>query len=52
MNKSNGNGATGKRIEIKQKEFYGINPDIGDIDPEETDEWSSLKFSCKTRWCR
>ena len=39
MSKSNGNGATRKRIEIKQKEFYGTNPDIGDIDPEETDEW-------------
>ena len=39
MSKSNGNGAIRKRIEIKQKEFYGTNPDIGDIDPEETDEW-------------
>ena len=39
MSKSNGNGATRKRIEIKQKEFYGTNPDIGDIDPEETGEW-------------
>ena len=39
MSKSNGNGAIRKRVEIKQKEFYGTNPDIGDIDPEETDEW-------------
>ena len=28
-----------KRIEIKQEGIYGSNPDIGDIDPEETDEW-------------
>jgi len=27
------------RIEIKQKGVYGSNPDIGDIDPEETGEW-------------
>ena len=39
MSKSNGNAAPRNRIEIKQKEFYGTNPDIGDIDPEETDEW-------------
>ena len=39
VNKSNGNGVVRERIEIKQKDIYGINPDIGDIDPEETDEW-------------
>jgi pyruvate dehydrogenase E1 component len=27
------------RIEIKQQGVYGSNPDIGDIDPEETGEW-------------
>jgi pyruvate dehydrogenase E1 component len=27
------------RIEIKQQGIYGSNPDIGDIDPEETGEW-------------
>ena len=38
VNKSNGNGVVRERIEIKQKDIYGINHDIGDIDPEETDE--------------
>ena len=28
-----------KRIEIKHEGVFGSNPDIGDIDPEETDEW-------------
>ncbi len=27
------------RIEIRQQGVYGSNPDIGDIDPEETGEW-------------
>ncbi|MDB3873510.1 pyruvate dehydrogenase (acetyl-transferring), homodimeric type [Pelagibacteraceae bacterium] len=27
------------RIEIKKQGVYGSNPDIGDIDPEETGEW-------------
>ena len=27
------------RIEIKQQNFYGSNPDLGDIDSEETHEW-------------
>jgi len=27
------------RVEIKQQNFYGSNPDLGDIDPEETHEW-------------
>ena len=28
-----------KRIEIKHEGIFGSNPDIADIDPEETDEW-------------
>ena len=28
-----------KRIEIKYEGVFGSNPDIADIDPEETDEW-------------
>ncbi|MEK9894747.1 MAG: biotin/lipoyl-containing protein, partial [Pelagibacteraceae bacterium] len=28
-----------KRIEIKHEGVFGSNPDIADIDPEETDEW-------------
>ncbi|MEK9959022.1 MAG: biotin/lipoyl-binding protein, partial [Pelagibacteraceae bacterium] len=28
-----------RRIEVKQEGIYGSNPDIADIDPEETDEW-------------
>ena len=31
--------AQSKRIEVKQEGVYGSNPDIADIDPEETDEW-------------
>ena len=31
--------AKAPRIEIKQQGVYGSNPDIGDIDPEETGEW-------------
>ncbi|MEK9741970.1 MAG: pyruvate dehydrogenase (acetyl-transferring), homodimeric type [Pelagibacteraceae bacterium] len=27
------------RIEVKQNNFYGTSPSIGDIDPEETNEW-------------
>ncbi|RZO92421.1 MAG: pyruvate dehydrogenase (acetyl-transferring), homodimeric type [alpha proteobacterium HIMB114] len=27
------------RIEIKHEGVFGSNPDIGDVDPEETDEW-------------
>ncbi|MEK9732720.1 MAG: biotin/lipoyl-containing protein, partial [Pelagibacteraceae bacterium] len=28
-----------KRMEVKQEGVYGSNPDIADIDPEETGEW-------------
>ena len=28
-----------KRMEVKQEGVYGSNPDIADLDPEETDEW-------------
>ena len=35
-----------KRIEIKHEGVFGSNPDIADIDPEETDEWiESLNLS-------